>query len=136
FCEMSEGRPRLVKEHNGLPVRRPHGRPLGGLAKIADSLWPSLRMYRMKGKTLRLTAPTLSVQAADRVDGSPVKLPPPVPEETRIRHFVSQRMLEGVLSLRECACVVEKLSNMQVGEAPPTLLLIIFIYFCEQRLRK
>ena len=66
---------------------------------------------------LDLLGQAVGIERLDRLDDPGVQRPPPLVEQAPVGDLVGQRVLEGVLEVREEARLVEELGGLEVGEA-------------------
>ena len=69
------------------------------------------------GQALNVLRESPGVASLDGLDGPGVESTSALLQEAPIGHLVSQRVLEGVLNVREQARFVEELGRLEPGEA-------------------
>ena len=107
---------RLLEPDPGVRERRPRGRLESGLPEIVHRLLPQLAPEGVMGEPLDLLAEAIPVERLDRVDDPRVKLAAPLLQQAAVRDLVGERVLEGVLEIREEPGLVEELGGLQVVE--------------------
>ena len=68
------------------------------------------------GEPLDVLGQALGVERLDGVDDPGVERAPAILEQAPVGHLVGERMLEGVLEIREEARLVQELGRLEVGE--------------------
>jgi hypothetical protein len=96
--------------------------------------FPQLPAQRVVGETLHLLAQPVGIEALDRSYDLRVELAAPVAEQTAVCHLVRERVLEGVLQVREEQRLVEELRLLQMREPAPRLLRVLRDR-CQKRVR-
>jgi hypothetical protein len=94
-----------------------------GLTEVAHGLLPDFAPDRVVRQRLELLCQTVGMERLDRVDDPGVEGPAPLVEQAPVGHVVDERVLEGVLEIREQARLVEELTREKVGEAGAQRLL-------------
>src|SRR5260370_16871962 len=98
-------------------------RPSGRLPKVPGRLVPRLGTERVASETLDLLTRLVGGPALQRFQNSQVKRHPSLLQEAPVGNLMRQRMLEGVLELREEVRFVEELGSLKVRE---TLTEVLF----------
>ena len=114
---------RLLEAGGRLAVGRAQEDLGAGLAQVAHRLVPDLALPRVVRQPLHVLDEAIGVQALDGGRHRGVKIAPALPQEARVGHVVGQRVLEGVLQIREELRLVEELRLLQMREPPPQGLL-------------
>ena len=116
--ESGQRRPRLLQAGHRLAVGRA-GECLGpGLPEVRDRLLPHLASPGVVGQPLDVFGQPAGIGALDGADDGGVEGVAPVLEQGAVGDFMGERMLEGVLGIREEPCLVEKLGRLQMREPP------------------
>ena len=55
-------------------------------------------------------------QSLQRLDNARVQRPPPLVQQTPVRHLIREGVLEDVLDLGEEACLVQELGSLELRE--------------------
>ena len=98
---MAQCRKRFLEASDGYPVNRP-GEGLGaGLLKVGDRLRPVLAQKRMVGQPVDMLGQPVRIGPLDGLHDQPVKCAPPLMEQGTVGDLVCQRVLEGVLDIRQ-----------------------------------
>src|SRR5262245_30527223 len=116
FGQLLEGAPRLLEVAERLPQAGAVERAVPRLAAIADRLLPQLPAQRVVCDALHVLCESVHVEPLRCCHNLGVQFAPPVLQQTAIGHFMGQRVLEGVLEIREELRLVEELSFLQVRE--------------------
>ena len=99
--QMAERRERLVEVCGGRRVRRAARRPRRGSAAPRHRLVPQLTLHRMMGEALDVVVEAVAVELPDRVHHRGMEGAAPGIEQALVGDLVRQRVLEGVLEVRE-----------------------------------
>src|SRR5262249_18638226 len=108
-----------------LLVRRAPRLPNHGLAEVANGLVPDLTANRMVGEPLDVLRQTVRIDALDGLGDSGVQGAAALVEQPAVGDLVRQRMLEGVLDLREKPRLVHELCRPKLTEAAAQRLLTL-----------
>ena len=107
---------RLLEEGHRLPVGRPGQSLRTRLLQVRDRLLPHLAAESMVSHALDLLAQPIAVQRFDRLHDPGMERAPAVLQHAAVRDLVGQRVLEGVLEIREEARLVQELGRLEVSE--------------------
>ena len=113
----------LLEEGDGLAVGRSRPCFLCCLPQVGRRAIPQCPAHRMVSQPLDMLDQTVPVERLDRIEDPGVEDALPVLEEAPVHHLIGQRMLEGVLGLREEARLVEKLRGLKAGQPGPERIL-------------
>ena len=114
--ETPEGPERLLQVGNGLSVGGPRHGPKPGLAEIGDRLLPHLPAQGVVGQPLGLLGDALGREPLDGLGDAGVQGALPLVEQSPVRHFVRERVLERVLEVGKEPGLVEELRGL-AGES-------------------
>src|SRR5262249_51753958 len=92
-------------------------------SEIVHRLFSQLAAERVMGEALDLLAKTGPVEGFDRVHEPRMEMPSPLLEQSLIGDLMRQRVLEGVLEVREEPRFVQELRPLQPGERLTSTLL-------------
>ena len=126
---------RLLEAGGRLAVGRAQEDLGAGLAQVAHRLVPDLALPRVVRQPLHVLDEAIGVQALDGGRHRGVKIAPALPQETGVGHVVGQRVLEGVLQIREELRLVEELRLLEMREPPPQGLLRLLRDRRQERVR-
>ncbi len=107
FPEACDGR--WWPEGGGGPRGRAVERPGPRLPAIPDRFVPQVPAQRVVRQPLRMFTQPVHIEPLDRAHDLGVKLAAPVLEQAPVGHLVRERVLEGVLQVREELGLVEEL---------------------------
>ena len=113
----------LLEERDGFAVGRSRHRLLSRLTQVGDRAIPQRPAHSMVSQPLDVLESTVAVERLDRVEDPGVEDALPILKEAPVHHLVGQRVLEGVLGFGEEARLVEKLGDLQAGQAGPERIL-------------
>ena len=120
---MGQRRQRFLEAPDGFPVDRA-GEGLGtGLLEVGDRLRPVLAQKRMVGQPVDVLGQPVRIGPLDGLHDSDVEGAPPVLEQAAVGHFVGQRVLEGVLDIREDPGLVQELRGLEASDRGVQLVL-------------
>ena len=88
-----------------------------------EGLVPHLPADGMVGQALDLVRQAVAGERFQGLDDLRMQRPPPLLEQTAVRHLVGQGVLEGVFVLREEAGLIQELGRLEVGQATVQSLL-------------
>src|SRR5262249_61402727 len=108
---------RLLERGDGFPMSRVHRRLAPSPIEVRDGLVPHLAAERVMSETLDLLFEPRGSEPFHRQHDLRMEVTPSLTGQASVGHFVSQRVLEGVLGLREEARLVEKLSGLKPRQA-------------------
>ena len=114
--ETAEGPERLLQVGNGLAIGRPRHGPKPRLAEIGDRLLPQLPAQGVMGQPLGLLGDALGREPLDGLGDAGVQGALPLVEQSPVRDFVGERVLERVLEVRKEPGLVEELRGLQVSQ--------------------
>ena len=114
--QVLEGRERLLEAGDRLAVGRSSEGLGAGLTEVPHGLLPDLAPERVVRECLEMLDQAVGMESLDRIDDLGVQRPTPIVEQTPISDVVDQRVLEGVLEIREQARLVEELTGHEMGE--------------------
>jgi hypothetical protein len=117
--QLPEHSERLLEERDRLAVGRAGRRPLARLAQVLDRFIAKIAASRVMGQLFEVFVQAIGVEPLDRADQGGVQRAPPIFQEASVCHVVCQRVLEGVLELRNDAGFVDELGALQALEATP-----------------
>src|SRR5215470_5485653 len=121
--EMPEGRQRLLEAAHRLPVRRTRTGLEAGLTQVGDGPFPHLTAHGMMREAFDVLGEPIRMGTFDRADDPGVKLLAPLFEQGAVGHFMRERVLEGVLGIREEPRLVEELRCLQPRESTLEVIL-------------
>ena len=104
-----EGVQRLLELLGGLAIRGAAVGPGARLAKVRHRLLPRLAADGVVREPLDLLGQALGVERLDGLDDPGVQRAPALLEQAAVGDLVGERVLEGVLEIREQARLVEEL---------------------------
>ena len=114
---MLKGHQRLLEAARRLPVGRPRAGLGAGLTQVRYGLLPHLTAHGMVGEPFDVLDQPIRIGTFDRADDAGVKLLAPLFEQRAVGHFMRERVLEGVLGIREEPRLVEELRRLQMRES-------------------
>ncbi len=115
--EMLRGDQCLLKGRHRLPERRARHGLAPCLPVIQQRLVPDLAPEGMVGQAVNMVGQAVACERLKGLDDPRVQHPPPLWEQTAVRHLVGQRVLEGVGVFRDEVGLVEELGRLEVSEA-------------------
>jgi hypothetical protein len=121
--EMLQGRQRLLQVYHCLAIGRARTRLDMRLAAIGQGLLPHLAPECMVREAFDVFAAPRGIERFQRLHDARVEAAPPLVREIPVGDLLSEGMLEGVLDVGKEASLIEELSDLQVSEAVPDLLL-------------
>jgi hypothetical protein len=107
--QMLQNRQRLLEIAGRLPVGRSCQCLRASVTQVRDCLLPDLTAHRMMGQPLDVLAQPVGIRTLDGIDDADVNGPAPLLEHGAVGNLVSERMLEGVLAIREDPRLVQEL---------------------------
>ena len=109
--------PRLLEVRERVSQGRTLKRADPRLPAVAHRLLPQLPAQRVVGEALDLFIQPVCVESLDRANNLRVQRLAPLLQQAAVGHLVGQRVLEGVLQVREELRLVDELRFLQVGKA-------------------
>ena len=127
---------RLFEPGDGLAVGRPARRPCRPASRqIARPPCPMSRPGGRGGRAARSARPGDPRGALDGLDDPRVEHPPALLQQAAVGDLVRERVLEGVLEIREEAGLVEELGGLEWSSPPRSASSGSSAIACEQRER-
>ncbi len=105
-----------VQVINGLLIREPLQRLARGLVQIVNSLVPKFASKRVMREEFDMLVKTLRVKLLDDAHKLHVNRASSLLEYACICDSMRERMLEGILLMRQQAGLIEEFSRLQIGE--------------------
>ena len=115
--QVPEGSQCMLERGDGLAMSRVHRSLAPGPIEVTDCLVPHLAPERVMSDTLDVLFEPRGCELFHRVNDSRVEITPSLADQASVGDFVGQRVLEGVLELREEARLVEELGGLEPREA-------------------
>jgi hypothetical protein len=117
FRQMLKGRQSLFVTAHGCARRRALHGLCPSLPAVHQGLVPQLSTDGMVGEAFDLIHQAVTSERFQGLDDARMQRPPPLLEQTAVRHLVGQGVLEGVGVLREEAGLVQELGRLKGCEA-------------------
>src|SRR5689334_9000565 len=95
-----------------------------GLLKVAGRFRPGLASICMMGQSIEVLCQAVRIYLLDRFHDSHVEGAPPVLQQTAIRHFVGQRVFEGVFDMWKEFDLVQEFRGPQASDRSMQLIVL------------
>ena len=125
FTQVAERRQRLFHTLHRLAGGASFGRPQAGLVQVGDGLGPQLAAQRVVGELVHVVGRMPGIGPLERLHDATVQRTPGFVQQRVVRHFLCQRVLEGVFQFWEQAGLVQELRRLQAFEQAAQRIFIL-----------